>query len=356
MTLVELMVALVLGLFLVGGIVQVFIGNRVTFAFTDGLSRMQEGARFSLDHISYNARMAGYRGCLSDVAVFNNLAAPSPFRDDLVNGIQGYNANGTGVGQTFTAGAMYPAPSSTVSSWTPALPTQLNNRVLPGSDVLIVRGIAGAAHSLVAPFTNASQLFIAGPHDFVNGEVLVVTDCQKASIFQLTSSTSVGFGVNLVHSNSGSFSPGNAAANWPSEQEYGLGAEVARMQTYAFYIGRGANNRPSLFQLRLQSLTATSSGFAPEELVSDIDTMQVRYGSDTDLDGDADTWTTADAVGDWTRVLSLEVTLLARSGDEYGSETDTVVYNVGGTQFDPVDDRRHRQIFSTTVGLRNRLP
>jgi type IV pilus assembly protein PilW len=356
MTLVELLVALVLSLFLVGGIVQIFIGNRVTFAFNDGLSRIQENARFSLEHIAFNSRMAGYSGCLSDVTVFNNLTAPNPFRDDIANGITGHNANGTGVGQSYTAAAMDPAPSSNATNWTPALPTELNNRVIPGSDVLIVRGAAGAASSLVAPFSDPSQLTIATPHTFVNGEILVVADCQKASIFQLTSSSVSGTTATLVHADTAGFSPGNASATWPIEQEFGLGAEVALHQTYAFYVGQGANGRPSLFQLRLQSLTGTSSGFAPEELVEGIDTLQIRYGLDTDNDGDVDSWTPADAVADWTAVLSMEVTLLARSGDEYGTEVDTVVYNVAGTQFNPVDDRRHRQIFSTTVGIRNRLP
>ena len=55
-------------------------------------------------------------------------------------------------------------------------------------------------------------------------------------------------------------------------------------------------------------------------------------------------------------MLSIEITLLARSNDEYGTEVDTAVYNLAGTQFNPADDRRLRQVFSTTIGLRNRLP
>ena len=356
MTLVELLVALVLSLFLVGGIVQVFVGNRVTFAFNDGLSRIQENARFSLDHIAFTSRMAGYSGCLNDVNVFNNLGAPNPFRDDIANGITGHDANGTGVGQTYTATAIDPAPSTNSSNWTPALPAELANRVIPGSDVLIVRGAAGAAVSLIAPFSNPTQLFIPAPHDFVSGEILVAADCQKASIFQLTGATVSGTTATLAHSGAGGFSPGNGTAAWPLEQEFGLGAEVARHQTYAFYVGQGANNRPSLFQLRLQPLTASSAGFAPEELAEGIDSMQIRYGLDTDNDDDADSWVPASAVADWTTALSIEITLLARSTDEYGTETDTVVYNLAGTQFDPVNDRRHRQVFSTTVGIRNRLP
>ena len=356
MSLVELLVSLLIGLFLTAGVLHIFGANRITYSFNEGLSRIQESARFSLDHMAYNARMAGYTGCLSNVAIFNNLAAQSTFRDDIANGLQGHNANGTGDGDDYAAAAVNPAPSANGNNWTPPLPPELVNRVIPGSDVLIVRGVAGGAHSLVTPFSDSAQLFVGGPHDFVNGEILVVTDCQKASIFQLTNSASVGFGVNLVHSNAGSYVPGNASPNWGSEQSYGLGAEVARHQTYAFYVGRGASNRPALFQLRLQPLSGTSSGFAPEELVEGIDTLQIRYGDDADNDGSIDTWLTADAVADWTRALSVELTLLARAADEYGTETDTVVYNVAGTQFDPVDDRRFRHIFSTSVAIRNRLP
>ena len=357
-TLVELMISLLLGLLLTAGIIQVFAGNRVTYAFNEGLSRIQENARFSLDHIAYNARMAGYSGCLSEVAIYNNLDAPNDFRDDIENGIQGHNANGTGALETFAATAIDPAPSANPNAWTPTLPAELNNEVIPGSDVLIVRGVSGAANSLVSPFTNAAQLFVAEPHDFMEGEILVVTDCQKASIFQLTEVTGTGFGVNLVHSNAGSFVPGNNGPNWDAEQDYGLGAEVARLQTYAFYVGSGANNRPALFQLRLQRQSGTASGFVAEELVAGIDTMQVRYGLDADNNGAIDgSLVTADAVADWTAVVSVEVTLLARATDEYGTETDTSIYNLGGTtRFNPVDDRRLRQVFSTTIGVRNRLP
>jgi type IV pilus assembly protein PilW len=356
MTLVELMVSLFLGLLLTAGIIQVFGSNRVTYEFSQGLARIQENARFALDHMAFTTRMAGYRGCLSDVTYYNNLAAPSAFRDDLENGLQGHDANGTAAGQNYAAAVTDPAPSAVGGNWSPALPAALANLVIPGSDVLIVRGAAGAAHPLVSPFNDSAQLFVAGPHDFINGEILVVTDCQKASIFQLTNSTSVGFGVNLVHSNAGSYTPGNATPTWGPEQDYGLGSEVARMQTFAFFVGRGANNRPALFQMRLQSLSATSSGFAAEELVEGVDTMQVRYGLDADNNGSIENWVSAGAVADWTQVLSAEVTLLARATDEYGSEVDTAVYTLGDMQFDPVDDRRLRQVFSTAVGIRNRLP
>lgn len=355
-TLVELLVSLVLGMLLTAGIIKVFAGNRTTYAFNESLSRIQENARFTLDHMAYEARMAGYSGCLADVAIHNNLQTPDTFRDDIANGLQGYDANGTGAGETYIATAMNPAPSANPADWTPSLPAQVQNRVLPGSDVLIVRGIAGNAQALVSPFTDSAKLFVSAPHDFIIGEILVVSDCQKASIFQVTEANAVGFGVNLVHSNSNTFVPGNISPTWGPEQEYGLGSEVARLNVYAFYVGQGADGSPALFQRRLQLTGATAAGFDDEELAGGIETMQVRYALDTDGDGGINSWASADAVGDWTRVLSVEITLLARADDEYGTETDTVTYNLGATQFNPINDRRLREVFSTSVGVRNRLP
>ncbi|HEX2138611.1 MAG TPA: PilW family protein [Woeseiaceae bacterium] len=355
-TLVELMVSLVLGLVLTAGIIKVFAGNRVTYEFNQSLSRIQENARFALDHMAFNARMAGYQGCMSNVEVYNNLNAPNSFRDDIRNGIQGFDANGTSDGDAYAAAATNPAPSANVNDWLPVLPPELNNRVIPGTDVLVVRSVAGAGMSLVSPFTNAAQIFVGPDHDFVEGEILVVSDCQKASVFQVTNINNTP-GHNIVHSNDNKYTPGNALPNWPPEQDYGLGAEVARLQAHAFYIGQGDNGIPSLFQLRLQLNTATNTaGFQPEELVEGIESMQVRYGVDADNNETIDSWVSADSVADWSDVLSVEVSLLARAIDEYGTDTDAVVYTLGGTTFDPIDDRRLRQVFSTTVGVRNRLP
>lgn len=357
-TLVELLISMVLGLTVVGGIMSIFSGNRATYQFNDGLSRIGENVRFAFDNIAFGARMAGHRGCLADVAVFNNLAVPNNFRDDIANGLVGHNANGTGAGQVFAATAKDPLPSATPTNWTPALPAQLNNLVIPGSDVLIVRSISGDTNPMLAPFSTATTISIPNTHNYLVGEILVASDCQKASLFQLTGITAGAPLDTLAHVNGAGFVPGNAAAAWGPNQSFGLGAEVGRLETHAYFVGQGANGRPSLFQQRLQWLTATSSGFSavPEELVTGVDTFQVRYGLDTDNSGAPNNWVTADGVANWANVLSAEITLLARSDAEYGAEIDTVTYNLVDTQFNPVDDRRLRQVFTTSVGLRNRLP
>lgn len=353
-SLVELMIAMLLGLVLIGGIIQVFIGNRVTYAFNEGLSRVQEHGRFALDHVAYTTRMAGHSGCISDIPVHSNLNDPNAFRDDIRNGLRGHEFIGTGPNQTYDAPAGVPVPSGNGDDWAPPLPPELVGLVIPGSDVLVVRGVSGVSNPLVAPFSTSAQLFVAEPHEFLQGQILVVTDCQKASIFQLTGITGVGFGVNLNHSGQATFDPGNASPLLA--QSYGLGSEVAALDASAFYIGVGSDAGPSLFQLRLQRLNDSISAFQPEELVEGIDTMQVRYGLDTDNDGQIDTWSVAAPGLDWESVLAVEVALLARSTEEYGTETDTATYTLSGTRFNPADDRRMRQVFSTTIGVRNRLP
>jgi type IV pilus assembly protein PilW len=361
-TLIEMMIALVLGLVLIAVMMQVFLRNRSTYAFNDGLSLIQENARFALEHVSNSARMAGSIGCLTNVGVINNLAgAANPFRDDLVNGVQGYEAIGTNPGETFAAADVDPAPLDDADSWSPALPDELADpaRVIPGSDVVVIRNVSGASSALVTPFSDEDVLHVGAPVDFLAGEILVVTDCQKASIFQATSVTPTGFGADIGHDSS-ALTPGNSPPDeWGTDQSYGLGSEVARLETLAFYAGQGANGSPSLYQLRLQRTDDTTSAFVTEELVEGIDTMQARYGLDTNADRQVDTWATADAIdaaNSWADVLSVEITLLARVPEEYGTEKDEVTHNVGGTEFDPIDDRRLRKVFSTTIGLRNRLP
>lgn len=60
LSVVELLIALALGLLLMTGIIQVFIASRQTYATNEAMGRLQENGRFALDFIARNARNAGY--------------------------------------------------------------------------------------------------------------------------------------------------------------------------------------------------------------------------------------------------------------------------------------------------------
>lgn len=70
-TLVEIMVALVVGLVLLAGIGQLLTGNRQTYRFQNNVSQLQENGRFALELLGRNLRMAGFRN-------YPNTPLPNP--------------------------------------------------------------------------------------------------------------------------------------------------------------------------------------------------------------------------------------------------------------------------------------
>jgi type IV pilus assembly protein PilW len=360
-TLIELMVALTLGLILIGGAIQVFVSNRAAYAFNEGFSRLQENGRFALDTINYHARLAAYLGCRSGVPIFNNLDDPTAVPFNFAEGVVGYEADGTLPTETFAATATNPANSSTLTDWAPALPAELDASVIPGSDVLIVRHVSTASYALLSPFSSATLVSVTDPAGaFQVGDIAVASDCQKVSIFQVTAIANVAGGVTLAHTATGD--PGNAAAtaSWDTDQQYAAGAQVGRGETWAFYVGATDAGPPALFQRRLvidpATTTASFDVDVAEEVVEAVETMQVRYGVDANLDGAIEQYVTADAVADWAQIASVRVAIVTRSPEEYGTEVDGSNYVVDDVTFNPIDDRRVRQVFVSTIAIRNRVP
>jgi type IV pilus assembly protein PilW len=356
-TVIELMIALLLGVILTGGAVQVFVSNRATYGFNEGFARLQENGRFALDTLSYHARLAGFLGCLPGVTRYNNLNAPTSLPFNFDEGLRGYEAVGTNPGQTFAATAIDPANSTTAGDWAPALPAALVGSVIPGSDVLVIRHASPTSHALLSPFTSSSTVTaVAQIDDYLRGDIAIVSDCQKASIFQITSVANTAGGISIGHVAGGT--PGNLLPSWNTDQEYAAGAQLSRGETWVFYVGaRAGGGPPALFQRRLLvNDAATSATLVAEELVEAAETMQVRYGIDAALDGAIDSYVTANNVADWGRVAAVRVALVTRSPEEYGTDVDADTYVVDETIFNPVDDRRLRQVFVTTNAIRNRLP
>ncbi len=73
--LVEVMIALVLGLVVVLGISQIFASSKQSFLTQDSAARMQEDARYILSRMTQELRMAGMFGCVAPVSMLNYPAA-----------------------------------------------------------------------------------------------------------------------------------------------------------------------------------------------------------------------------------------------------------------------------------------
>lgn len=97
LTLVEIMVALVISLFLLAGLLQMFIGTRQSSRVQENLSRVQENGRFAIDFLSRNIRLAGYR---SRATIEEGRSFEDKFSG--VRAIQGTNDDGTNGSDTLT--------------------------------------------------------------------------------------------------------------------------------------------------------------------------------------------------------------------------------------------------------------
>ncbi|MBC3950414.1 PilW family protein [Pseudomonas folii] len=112
--LIEIMVAMVLGLIVSMGIVQIFIASKGTYQSQDAAARMQEDARFALSKLVQEIRMTGMYGCLGfdTPAVAPAIAKPT----DLDNPIIWDNATNTLTLISADVGVSGGAPTWTIIS------------------------------------------------------------------------------------------------------------------------------------------------------------------------------------------------------------------------------------------------
>jgi type IV pilus assembly protein PilW len=72
LTVVEIMIAMVVGLVLLAGVIQLFLSNKQNYRVQEGLSRLQENGRYAMDVAVLNLRQAGYKahGLTADETAF----------------------------------------------------------------------------------------------------------------------------------------------------------------------------------------------------------------------------------------------------------------------------------------------
>lgn len=312
--LVELMIAMTLGLVLLGSVGYVFLASRAAFRVTDNLSRLQENARYALDVMGRDIRMAGYVGCGNIASMTVKIVANPPVPPMTAeNALIGYD---NGAGWTNPSGVTRVA----------------------GTDVLSIMGAFGGDVNLagnLAP-SNANIQINGNPNGFKTDDVLIVTNCSNADVFKVTNNPGSSGTVTLAHGTS--TNTGNRTGT------YGTDAFVMRMEQFTYFIGTNPAGNPALYRITL-------SGQA-EELVENVQNMQLRYGLDANADGAVDSYT--DTPGNWTQVVSVTVNLLMRSPDNnLSTATQSLTFN--NTTFNALD-RRLYQVYAATMAVRNRLP
>jgi len=345
-TLIELMIAMLLSLFLMGAITYVVVNSNKNYNTTDSLSRLQENARFAVEFITRDLRRAGYLGCASDIDTVNSTLNGKAYGGGglAINGLEGID--------NIVAGTSAWAPSKTLAKFDTALPP------VDGSDAIAARYLdLNNPVGVVKEMPNESAVIYVNPgHDIKEGDIIAVSDCQSADIMQVTHVNAAGSSASgkdeVGHNAGGSDAPGNETQKL--SKSYGPGSQVMKFGSFAYYVGTNANKRPALFRV-------TTTG--TQELVEGVEQMQILYGvasGTAGADRAPSIYVKAGDVGtaNWRNVVSVRVGLLlstiANTADgQYGVEVDKNTYDLNGTTIDPPDERRLRKMFVSTIMLRN---
>ena len=343
LTLIEIMIAITLSLFLLGGLLQMVSANKQTYRVQDAMARVQENGRFSLHFLSKDIRMAGFMGCSNTsggLTVTNNVKSTAYDADAYAAAGQ-FDGNSAVVGYSYTTGTL----PTELSSLGLTAGTDVGD-IMENTDVLFLRRAASCPGGNVVGHNNSTT---GGPTaasmkiedntfcQIQQDDIVMVSNCETAEIFGVSNVVSSGGFDNIAHGANNNNSPKLANG-------YGADSFLFKMKSEIYYIGVGASGQPALFKRELRIVSANTAGLANQEQVEGVEDMTILYGEDRGtLDGTADAYVTAANVFDMENVVSIRVTATARTLE------DNIATSVNN------GDHRIRREFSTTIGIRNRI-
>lgn len=348
-SIIELMVALAVSLFLVLGVFQVYISTSDSDRSGQALARVQENGRFALDYLIRDIRLAGYQGCIDLDTLEVNVIAVDPEIDVTIEPIRGFEVDDSG-------------------NWTPAKLTQvdeldISGTMAPDSDVIYIQHASPTGTGVDCPgggfscaADNANVHITDNDLGLEQDDLVIVTDCEAADLFRVTNNPKLlGSGnVTLAHANS------NNTTNRLSKA-YSTDAVVLRFIANAYYVkdtGRNTDNGGDIFALFRYDREARDEF----EIVEGIERLKIQYGQRVS-GGNLRFVGATDGNLDMDEVVAVRLSVMAVSNNRVRDTANTVNYNMAGTVIQPASvsgaavtftqDRRIRRPFTATVWLRN---
>jgi type IV pilus assembly protein PilW len=362
-SIVELMVAVTLGLIVTGAVISTFVGMHSASGVTSSESLVADNGRVTLDIIQQALRSAGYMACNNTQRQIVSLpAGPTPMTYDFTEALSAYEASGTSPGDTFVLSAA-PAGDNNLGDWvsTAALGNQLDPSVIAvgalpvqGSDVIAIHTTYAQVQPVyTTAVSGANATAVQSTAGLVSGQLAIVSNCASSVVDQISAI-------------------GGAAVDFsqPLGMSFTAGAQVAVADTLVYYIGVGADGDGALYSYEM----APNSTFATPsvQVVPDVENMQVLYGVDTNGNLSATEYVTADQVANavaanpdcqqiagsgpvaFNCVVSVRIAILVASPPgAVPKPTAAQSFNLLGTTITPPIDTRVRQAFDMTVSLRD---
>ncbi len=411
LSIVELMIAIVLGMLLAAGIMTLFAGTSKSSKVQDGLARLQENGRYAMTRMNEDLRMLSGQFCSN----FSGPSRPTSNGPQLASRAPWVYAGTVllpDAGNAFTYANAAPLDprmfvqgyECTSGTCAPALPTGSNTipavgdeagKRLKGTDVLTVRYIAGSGWPItsaattcttgteitLSPQTGDDDL-TASAHSFDANNLAFVSDCQNPSILPVASIAGNVLKLGTVLGGGGGPSCG-AAANRDT-RAFNFSKDFA---TVTYFIKLVADQDPGASGRLIPVLVRRFNG-ADQELVQGVDRLDFLYGVDdnggnvryltaSEISARAmtascppppDGVTQADGCM-WRSVSSVEVHALLNTVVDIGTVGEEMAfrYSIDGNDVEvpdtadsPVTDlpfgRMMRREFVSLVSTRNRNP
>lgn len=300
-TLVEMMIAMAIGMVLILGAVTIYANGRQSFRTFENIARIQDNARFAVEMMAPDIRLAGFWGRTNEAAFIN------------VPGAVAVNCGGADV----TAWAM-----------------NLNT------------GVAGVDDNYNLP---CAPFFAAQ----ANTDVLVLRHASGqptpavAGVMQVQTTRTAGqvFNTGIVP---GGFLPAPASATHD-------------VNVHAYYVDQ-ASSVGGLPSLRRQTLVGNQ--IQDQEIIPGVENMQVQFGVDTDQDGTVERYVDPDSViitpgavgfNPLAEILAVRVWLLVRGEFQENAFVNDATYTPPDANLLPItpNDNLRRMQLSTTIFLRN---
>ena len=292
-SLIELMVAMTIGSVLIFGATQVYVNSRNAYGANEGVSRMQESARYAMSVIEPDVRMSNFWGLLKGAGAVTGQALQTAAAAPVAPGAAA-NICGTNFAVDLSTNLQGDNNSYVLS------PTRQ-----PGCNSLIDLD-SGAAWT-TTPVTTADTLTV-----------------RRASVFRNAAPTA---GVLELCTNriSGKLqSDVSACTAWPV-------GELSNLIVDTYYIDRNSAQLAGLPALRRKTLSAGGVlQFADQEIIAGIEDMQIQFGIDpTGNTGLATRYVNPDAVPASAQIIAVRIWLLVRADSAEQGFTDDHIYQYG---------------------------
>jgi type IV pilus assembly protein PilW len=398
LTLLELLIAMFLGTLLILGATSMFIANKRVYKEVDFQGRLAENARFGMEMMIRDLRMAGFRGCAVNQDVENNLNVKVSGKQDpklllsfianstsecaskgitdadcvQTNSIEGREA---GSAEWQPSGSLEPT-DITIDNASDAFTV----RFMEDTNTNLCKDMSETKSDAEADNQTSTVLIPAGL--FVSGGIFAAADCEATNIFQLTKEAPGVSGKGpfvLEHSAGATFTPGNEVNTFSKLYTAGTASCAASpvdifvfrarryfVATDSTIVGEDNIEIPALYRQTFEINTNSSADSTvpeifSERLIDGVENMQILYGEDTSGDRVADAYKKADDdTIVWGNVVSVKLAVLfANVEQDFSGPLDTKsdYQLLDAPDFDPTpgdNDHRRRKIVEATVSLRNR--